>query len=240
VYVYDKSKGTSVDENIVSGLLKYNHDRWETKYLQQLTELFDQITESNAPIQNCGPKQLDFTDAQTAPAPSHAKTNSSEERDETGQRNSFNKGRVTQPCSQLSSALSTASARAELAALDMLIPAVSSISSLPSSWHAQIANRQLSFIDPFSLVRRPCEAVVTAAEKLLSEEKRKGNHPSGVVINGFGQFTEEGLRTLKKFCEISKTKHKIAAEARWLSGLSCASTELTVLQSVLWNQPTTI
>lgn len=194
MYVYDKSKGTSVDENIVSGLLKYNHDSWETKYLQQLTELSDQMTESNAPIQNC-PKQLDFTDAQTAPAPSHAKTNSSGEKDETRQRNSINKGRVTQPCSQLSSALSTASTRAELAALDMLLPAVSSISSLPSSWHAQIANRQLFFIDPFSLVRRPCEAVVTAAEKLLGEEKRKGNHPSGVVINGFGQFTEEGLRT---------------------------------------------
>ena len=59
------------------------------------------------------------------------------------------------------------------------------------------------------------------------------------MINGFGQFTEEGLSTLKKFCEIFKTKRKIAAEARWLSGLGCTSRELTVLQSVLWNQPTT-
>jgi len=88
-------------------------------------------------------------------------------------------------------------------------------------------------------VRRPCEAVVTAAEKLLSEERRKGNHPSGVVIKGFGQFTEEGLRTLQKFCEIPETKRKIAAEAKWLSGLNCTSRELTVLQSVLWNRPTT-
>lgn len=88
-------------------------------------------------------------------------------------------------------------------------------------------------------MRRPCEAVVTAAEKLLSEERRKGNHPSGVVIKGFGQFTEEGLRTLQKFCEIPETKRKIAAEAKWLSGLNCTSRELTVLQSVLWNRPTT-
>lgn len=73
----------------------------------------------------------------------------------------------------MQSAVSTASTRAELAALDMLIPAVSSTSSLPSPWHAQIAHSQLSFIDPFSLVRRPCEAVVTAAEKLPSEEKEK-------------------------------------------------------------------
>ena len=237
--MYDKNKGTSVDENIVSGLFECNHDSWETEYLKQLTDFSDKVTESNAPKQNCGPKQLDFTDAQTAPAPSPAKSNSSEEKDEAGQTNSCNKGRATQSCTQLASALSAASTRAELAALDMLIPPVSSISSLPTSLHAQIACSHLSFIDPFSLVRRPCEAVVRAAEKLLSEERRKGNHPSGVVIKGFGQFTEEGLRTLQKFCEIPETKRKIAAEANWLSGLNCTSRELTVLQSVLWNRPTT-
>ena len=294
--MYDKNKGTSVDENIVSGLLEYNHDSWESEYLKQLTDFSDKVTESNAPMQNCGskpldfadaqtapapshveekdnagqtnssskgratqpctqlssalpsastraglkqldfadaqtapapshaksnsskekdkagqtnssskgratlssalstastragPKQLDFADAQTAPAPSHAKSNSSEEKDEAGQTNSCNKGRATHPCTQLSSALSTASlTRAELAALDILIPPVSPIYSLPTSLHVQIAYSHLSFIDPFSLVQRPCEAVVTAAaEKLLSEQRRKRNHPSGVVIKGFG------------------------------------------------------
>lgn len=231
--MYDKNKGTSVDENIVSSLLEYNHDSWETEYLKQLTEFSDKVTESNAPMQNCGPKQLDFTDAQTAPAPSHAKSNSSEEEHQAGQTNSFNKGRATQPCTQLCSALSTASTRTELAALDVLVPPVSSISSLPASLRAQIAYSGMSFIDPFSLVRRPCEAAVTAAENLLSKERGKGNHPSGIVIKGFGQFTEEGLRTLQIFCEIPEMKCKIAAEARWLSGLNCTSRELTVLQSVL-------
>ena len=260
---------------------------WESEYLKQVTDLSDKVTESNAPMQNCGPKRLDFADAQTAPAPSHAKSNSSdgqtapvpshaksnssgaqtapapshaksksseaqtapasshaksnssEKKDKAGQTNSFNKGRETQPCTRLSSALSKASTRAELAALYMLIPPLSSISSLPTSLHAQVAYSHLPFIDPFSLVRRPCEAVVTAAEKILSEERRKGNHPSGVMIKGFGQFTEEGLRTLQRFCEIPETKHKIAAEARWLSGLNCTLRELTVLQSVLWNRPTT-
>ena len=287
VYVYDKNKGTSVDKNIMSGLLEYNHDTWESEYLKQVTDLSDKVTESNAPMQNCGPKWLDFADAQTAPVPSHAKSNSSgaqtapapscaksksseaqpapapshaksnsseaqtapasshvksnssEKKDKAGQTNSFNKGRATQPCTRLSSALSTASTRAELAALHMLIPPLSSISSLPTSLHAQVAYSHLPFIDPFSLVRRPCEAAVTAAEKLLSEERRKGNHPSGVMIKGFGQFTEEGIRTLQRFCEIPETKRKIAAEARWLSGLNCTLRELTVLQSVLWNRPTT-
>ena len=94
IYVYDK-KGTSIDENIVSGLLEYNHCSWETEYMEQLTDVSDEVTESNAPMQNCGLKQLDFTDAKTAPTPSHAKSNSSEEKDEAGQTNSFNKGRAT-------------------------------------------------------------------------------------------------------------------------------------------------
>ena len=42
----DKNKGTSVDENIVSGLLKYNHDSWEGEYLKQLTDFSDKVTES--------------------------------------------------------------------------------------------------------------------------------------------------------------------------------------------------
>ena len=47
VYVYDKNKGTSVDENIMSGLLEYNHDTWESEYLKQVTDLSDKVTESN-------------------------------------------------------------------------------------------------------------------------------------------------------------------------------------------------
>ena len=62
----------------MSGLLEYNHDTWESEYLKQVTDLSDKVTESNAPMQNCGPKRLDFADAQTAPAPSHAKKDSSD------------------------------------------------------------------------------------------------------------------------------------------------------------------
>lgn len=98
VYVYDKNKGTSVDENIVTGLLDYNHDSWEAEYLNELSDFSDKVTESNAPMQNCGPKQLDFADAKTAPVPSSTNSDSSEDKDEAGQTNSFNKGRATHPC----------------------------------------------------------------------------------------------------------------------------------------------
>ena len=73
VNVYDKNKGTSIDENIM-----YNHVNWDSEYLKKLTQFSDKVTESNARMRNCGPKQLDFADAQTAPTPSHATSNSSE------------------------------------------------------------------------------------------------------------------------------------------------------------------
>ena len=63
VYVYDKNKGTSVDENTVPGILEYNHGSWESEYLKQLIDFSNKVTESNAFMQNCGPKQLDFADA---------------------------------------------------------------------------------------------------------------------------------------------------------------------------------
>ena len=68
---------------------------------------------------------------------------------------------------------------------------------------------------------------------------RKGNRPSGIVVQGPGHFSEQGLRTLRKFCEISKTKRKIAAEAHWLFGIQCSSQERALLQDILWNRPMT-
>ena len=34
---YDKDKGTSIDETILSTLVDYNHDQWESGYLNQQT-----------------------------------------------------------------------------------------------------------------------------------------------------------------------------------------------------------
>ena len=53
---------------------------WESEYLKQVTDLSDKVTESNAPMQNCGPKQLRTSlmprDKLPWQAPSHAKSNS--------------------------------------------------------------------------------------------------------------------------------------------------------------------
>ena len=34
---YDKDKGTNIDETILSTLVDYNHDQWESGYLNQQT-----------------------------------------------------------------------------------------------------------------------------------------------------------------------------------------------------------
>ena len=113
------------------------------------------------------------------------------------------------------------------------------MSSFLSPLHVQIECNNPTFVDPFNLAQRPCESVVTRAEELLRDEQRKVNHPSGVAIQSFGQFSEPGIRTLRWFCLVAETKCKVAAEARWLSMLKCTPGELTVLQDVLWQRPPT-
>lgn len=142
------------------------------------------------------------------------------------------------PCSPLSSAISSASTRAELAALDTLIPPVSSTNG-SVILQAEVMYNDLVVTDPFKLVQRPSEAVLQSVEKLLYDEKQKGNKPSAVQIRCFGRFSEEGLRILRKFCSIRETKHKVAGEARWLSEVNCTGREVALLQSVLWNLPVT-
>lgn len=113
------------------------------------------------------------------------------------------------------------STRAELAALGALIPPVSSITSIQTPLHVQEVYNNPTFVDPFNLAQRPCESVVNRAEKLLRDEQRKGNHPTGIAIQSFGQFSEAGLRVIRWFCSVAETKCKVAAEARWISMLRC-------------------
>ena len=88
------------------------------------------------------------------------------------------------------------------------------------------------------VLERPCQAVLERAETLLTDARQKHNNPLGVVISGLGQFSEQGLRILKKFCAISETKHKVTAESKWLAELNCTQDELKLIQRVIWNKPT--
>jgi len=237
-YVYDKDKGTSVDEHIVSTLVEYSHDQWESVYLNQQT-----AAQQDTSATGHGPKHLAFAD--TSPKGPKKMFLGSEnpqekviildEEDDTEKANSPSNGSDQ----QLSCAISTASTRAELAALANLIPPVSSGGGSLSLMPGNVVDSGSLFTNPFCMVQRPCRAVIERAETLLNDERKEGNNPCGVVIPGLGQFSEQGLRTLKNFCVISDTKHKVSAEARWLAELNCTQRELELLQSVLWNKPTT-
>ena len=264
-YVYDKDKGTSVDLHAMNALVEYDHDEWEKSYLERKGSfLKDTSSEKQTKLkcqQSLAPTQLPFIGAQTTqaikldidnsshdvlakcldptPASKEVLNIISDDEDEAEETTGHSDGSAQQPSFQLSSALFKAATRAELAALDSVIPPIlPSTGSIPP-FHVQVSDSNLVFTDPFSLVHRPCETVVGAAEEIMNEQKRKGNHPSGIVVQGLGQFSEQGLRILRQFCEISKTRGKIAAEAHWLSNIQCPSHELALFQDFLWNRPMT-
>ena len=137
---------------------------------------------------------------------------------------------------QLSSAISMASTRAELAALTTIIPPVSPAGASPTLVPGHGADSDSLFTNPFSIVQRPCQALIERAETLLIDERDKGKDVLGVIIPGLGQFSKQGLRILKKYCIVSETKQKVTDEARWLAEVSCTQGEFELLQSALWNK----
>ena len=138
--------------------------------------------------------------------------------------------------SQLLSSMSSAKTRTELAALASLIPPV--YSSFLDSSSTVVTSGCAIYTNPYCLTQRPCENIVITAEELLSEERQNGRNPTGVVIKGIGHFSEHGLSVLKRFSVICETRRKVTSEAQWLLQVTSAPGELTLLQNVLWNRPT--
>lgn len=261
-YVYDKDTGTAVDANTSSKLLEYNHEQWEKNYQgmtrnteEELIPLQQRDATTCTPVKHHAAKKLAFcvtkstisapkvipststsTSSIVSPGPV-ASTEVIEVEGDQMQTSIQSDGNLQQG-SQLLSAMSTAKTRAELAALATLIPQVERTitSSVPSS-HAEVTWNCLVYSDPYCLVKRPCEAIVKQGEKLLSDERRKGHHPTGVRIRGIGHFSEQGLSVLKKFAFMSETRHKVISEAQWLSHVTSTPGEQAVLQDNLWNRP---
>lgn len=144
-YVYDKDKGTSVDEHILSTLVDYNHDQWESEYLNQPTTAMQDM-----PSKGHGPKHP-TQDTSQKPAKKICLGNETSQKkviildeDDTEEANCSNNGSEY----QRSSAISIASTRAELAALATLIPSVSSFAGSLSPMLGQGAGSDLLFTNP--------------------------------------------------------------------------------------------
>ena len=73
---------------------------------------------------------------------------------------------------------------------------------------------------------------------MLKDARKAGLNPTGVDFVGKGQFSESALSTLKRFCALAHTSHKVSAEANWLLRMRCSSGDLVRLQYALWHHPT--
>ena len=129
-----------------------------------------------------------------------------------------------------------ATTRAEVAALFSLIPPV----VLRSPCLLQpVYGGKLSLSDPYSLAEHPCSSDIENARKILNNERKVGKNPRAIDFQGIGQFSENALSVLTRFCAIADMYRKVSVEANWLSQMKCSSGDLVRLQDALWHHPTT-
>lgn len=263
-YSYNKDHGTHVTNDVMTKLREYDHDYWECEYAKQVldseknelplpegtndnfcipgaylntdfqpdapTKLSKQPPavnlstclhkDSNTDISQPTPMDVSFEIKQSNQTPTNVK-----KEDSVKDKRSFDSG------SDLRVAIAEAKTRAEEAALFTLLPPV----SRSSTSVLQPVYGEMSASDPFTLKERPCESVIEKAQTLLVDQRRNGMHPSGVRICGTGQFSEDGLSILKKFCSLASTKWKVSSEANWLSQLKCSVADLVPIQDALWH-----
>ena len=93
--------------------------------------------------------------------------------------------------------------------------------------------------DPFTLSERPCESDIDKAQELLRGEQNTGKNPTGIEIEGKGEFSATSLSVLKQFCRIAETYHKVSSERNWLLGMDCTPRDLALIQDALWHHPAT-
>ena len=132
-------------------------------------------------------------------------------------------------------AMAKATTRGEVAALFSLIPPV----ALRSPCLLQPVYGKLSISDPYSLDERPCSSDIEKARKILNNERKAGKNPRAIDFQGVGQFSENALSVLTRFCAIADMYRKVSVEANWLSQMKCSPGDLMRLQDALWHHPTT-
>lgn len=134
----------------------------------------------------------------------------------------------------LQCAIAKVTTRAEVAALYSFIPKLASRS--PSAQLKPVYGN-LPISDPFSIAERPCESDIQKANRIFHDERSAGRNPSGVEIQGIGQFAENALPILQRFCAIADTYRRVSAEANWLSQMVCSPGDVVQLQDALWHHP---
>ena len=244
-YCYDKDHGTKVKDELVAAVLEYRHEHWESHYSTK-----DSLEPQEDTKHLCYPRTKSGIDMQQPeprqhPAPKHAKCNHSLSKPMTENpplkpklkaavviedEGDFTTSQQTNLQLAMAKVCTT---RAEVAALYSLIPPLTSKSPLT----LKPVYGKPSSSDPFSLGERPCESDIQRAQKMLNDKRKAGKNPTGIEIQGEGQFSENALSTLKRYCNIADTHRKVSAEARWLLQMKCSPRDMVQLQNTLWHHP---
>lgn len=238
-FKYDKDHGTKIDESVAANILEYSHNHWEKMYgshnaeenddqaktlchprcnlaetiptkRQRKTSKRSLLPDSTSPITSSSPKTVVLDDDKDAT--------------EINAESSF-----------LQKAFNKTTSRAEVAALYHLLPPV----AYRSSAKLTPVYDRVCASDPFKLSERPCESDIDKAQKLLRGEQNTGKNPTGIHIEGKGEFSETCLSVLKQFCRIAATYHKVSSERNWLLGMDCSPRDLALIQDALWHHPAT-
>lgn len=244
-YCYDKDHGTKVKDKLVADVLEYCHEHWESHYSTK-----DSLEPQEDPKHLCYPRTKSGIDMQQPeprqhPAPKHAKCSHSLSKPMTENPPTKPKPKATvviedegdfTTSQQTNLQLAMAKActtRAEVAALHSLIPPLTSRSPLT----LKPVYGKPSSSDPFALVEHPCESDIQKAQKILNDEWKAAKNPTGIEIQGEGQFSENALYILKRYCTIAYTHCKVSAEVRWLLQMKCSPGDVVQLQNTLSHHP---
>lgn len=232
-FKYDKAHGTKIDESVAANILEYSHNHWEKMYSSHNAEGSDDQAENL-----CHPR---CNSAEAIPN-NRQRTMSKRSllRDSTSPKtfvleDDKDATEIKAQSSFLQKAFNKTTSRAEVAALYHLLPQVAcrSCAKLTPVYGRLCAS------GPFTLSERPCENDIDKAQKLLRGEQNTGKIPTGIEIEGKGEFSETSLSILKQFCRIAETYHKVSSERNWLMGMNCSSRDLALIQDALWHHPAT-
>lgn len=191
-FKYNKDHGTKIDKSVAANILEYSQNHWETMYGSNNAEGNDDQAKNRHPRRNSAetiPTNKQRTTSKhsllqhstsliTNPSPKTVVLEDHKDANEIKAESSF-----------LQKAFNKATSRAEVAALYHLLPPV----ACRSSAKLNPVYDKLCAYDPFTLSERPCESDIDRAQKLLREEQNTGRNPSGVEIEGKGEFSETSL-----------------------------------------------
>lgn len=109
---------------------------------------------------------------------------------------------------QLEAMFATAKTRSDMSALCTILPPIKP-SRYPNHRLPKV-KKLMDITNAFMISQLPSESVIKKAEDLFNKRKKTSNRSTvGVVIPEVGQFDDDGIAILAKFCQIAELSRKV-------------------------------